>query len=73
MTADQFKNYTNAFALGVIRNEFDHRRFQKSLDISTDAQEYAGIKQYIKAGFLQSEDVSPVALQNGTDYNDRVY
>lgn len=73
MTADQFKNYLQTFALGVIKNEFDTRRFEKSLDISTSFQEYNGIKQYIKAGFLQAEDVSPVALVNGRDYNDRVY
>lgn len=73
MTADQFKTFQQEFALGVIKNKFDTRRFEKSLDISTDAQEYNGIKQYIKAGFINAEDVSPVALVNGTDYNDRVY
>lgn len=73
LTADQFKSYLQEFALGVIKNEFDTRRFEKSLDISTSFQEYNGIKQYIKAGFIQAEDVASVALVSGQDYNDRVY
>lgn len=73
LTADQFKTYLEDFALGVIKSEFDTRVWKKTLDITTDYQTYQGIKQYVKSGFLNTEDVSIVALVNGQDYNDRKY
>ena len=73
MTADQFKSFNEKFALGVVKTFFDTRRWTKTLDIMTDAQTYEGIKQYVKAGILDADDVSIVALVDGRDYTDGVY
>lgn len=73
LTSDQFKTYLQEFSLGVIKTNFDTRIWKKTLDLMTDYETYQGIKQYVKASLIESDDVSIVALVNGTDYNDRVY
>lgn len=73
LTADAFKTFNEKFALGVVKTYFETRRWSKSLDIMTDAQTYEGIKQYVKAGLLEADDVSIVALVDGRDYTDGVY
>lgn len=73
LSADDFKSFLQKFALGVIKTEFDSRIWEHTLDLMTDWQTYEGIKQYIKAAPLTADDVTMLALTNGTDYNDRTY
>lgn len=73
LTADAFKTFNEKFALGVVKTYFETRRWKKSLDIMTDSQTYEGLKQYVKAGLLEADDISIVALQDGHDYTDGVY
>lgn len=73
MTADDFKTFNEKFALGVVKTYFETRKWSKTLNIMTDAQEYEGVKQYVKAGLLEADDISIVSLVDGQDYNDRTY
>lgn len=73
MTAADYNTFLNKFALGVIKTAFDTRVWERTLDLMTDYQTYQGVKQYIKAAPIDADDISMIALVNGTDYNDRIY
>lgn len=74
LSADQLKDFANKFALGVTKVWFDSRSYKgKSLDIVTDAQEYAGALQRVKGKLFTSYDSDKLSLEDGNNYFDGTF
>lgn len=74
LTADDMKNFTKDFIVGIAKNFFDTRLYEGSdYGLFSDFQTYGGIVQRVKASLLETEDSPIWTLENGTDYFDGVY
>lgn len=72
--AATIKDFAGAFVVGVARNWFDTRQYERvDYGLMSDAREYGGVVQRVKARLLEVEDSPIWTLQNGTDYFDGKY
>ena len=74
LTAEQLKDYSNAFVAGCSKTYFDTREYKKAdLGLFADSVEYGGIIQSVKSKMLETVDNQILNLENGTDYLDGKY
>lgn len=80
LSADDLKDTSKKFALGVVKNYVDTRSFaRETYGLFMDAIEYGGAVQRIKARLLKSYDTPILSLQDynadstAPDYNDGHY
>lgn len=63
-TADQFKDYLNAFACGVAKTVIDDRKYTpEKLPLKVDSFEYGGIVQSIKMEMIEPRENASFALR----------
>lgn len=70
LSADECKDYLNAFATGVISNYFDTRSYKdESYDFYVSAQEFGGMVQRVKAKLLNATSAATLTLASANDPN----
>lgn len=72
--AKDLEDYAGQFVVGVARNWFDERRFERvDYGLMTDSREYGGVVQRVKAKLLTTDNSPIWTLKNGEDYFDGKY
>ena len=74
LSAEDIKDYGGKFVVGVARNWFDTRKFERvDYGLMSDSREFGGVVQRVKGRLLQTSDSPIWTLQNGEDYFDGKY
>lgn len=72
--ADTVKDFAKAFVVGVARNYFDDRMYERvDYGLFNDFREYGGVLQRVKAKLIDAEDSPIWTLENGQNYFDGTY
>lgn len=73
-SADDFRDYTQAFCARLLDIWMDERIFERHINnIYRDYAEYGGIVQRVVAGLSEVSEDESKNLENGTTYNQDVY
>lgn len=74
LDGSEVKNFAGDFIVGVARNYFDTRLYERAdYGLMIDSREYGGVIQRVKAQLLDTEDSPIWTLENGTDYFDGTF
>lgn len=79
LSSDDLKDYMKEFAVGVITNYMDTKKYNReTFGLFVDAIEYGGAVQRVKARLMKAYDTPILSLENAnglnpTDYNDGKY
>lgn len=74
LTGEEVQNFAKSLIVGVARNYMDTRRYNsETYGLMTDAREYGGVIQRVKAKLLETTNTPIWTLENGEDYFDGKY